>query len=90
VVPRVCFYSSQDVGLEAFFHFIEGDVTMSNQTANHLMDIAKRIRDMREILGYSMQKMAELTEVSTDTYKLYESGTIDLSVDDKRAYFSPN
>ena len=52
---------------------------MTNQsTANQLMDIALRIRDMREILGYSMQKMAELTEVSTDTYKLYESGTIDL------------
>ena len=52
---------------------------MTNQsTANQLMDIALRIRDMREILGHSMQKMAELTEVSTDTYKLYESGTVDL------------
>ena len=49
---------------------------MTNQsTANQLMDIALRIRDMREILGYSMQKMAELTEVSDEMYKLYESGT---------------
>ncbi|MBR4991138.1 MAG: AMP-binding protein, partial [Oscillospiraceae bacterium] len=52
---------------------------MSNQNPNNqLMDIAMRIRDMREILGYSMQKMAELTEVSEDMYKLYESGTEDL------------
>ena len=42
------------------------------------MDIALRIRDMREILGYSMQRMAELTDVTADTYKLYESGTVDL------------
>ena len=52
---------------------------MSNQSpANQLMDIALRIRDMREILGYSMQKMAELTEVSEEDYRLYESGTVDL------------
>ena len=52
---------------------------MSNQNStNQLMDIAMRIRDMREILGYSMQKMAELAEVSEDTYHLYESGTVDL------------
>ena len=52
---------------------------MTNQNpANQLMDIAMRIRDMREILGYSMEKMAELSEVSEEMYKLYESGTVDL------------
>ena len=52
---------------------------MSHQNpANQLMDIAMRIRDMREILGYSMQKMAELTEVSEEDYKMYETGTVDL------------
>ena len=52
---------------------------MTNQNpASQLMDIAMRIRDMREILGYSMQKMAELTEVSEENYKLYETGTVDL------------
>ena len=52
---------------------------MYNQTTdNQLMDIAARIREMREILGYSQQKMAEMTEVSEDTYLLYESGTMDL------------
>jgi len=43
-----------------------------------LMDIAARIRDMRDILGYSSQKMAELTEVSETIYRTYETGTVDL------------
>ncbi len=53
--------------------------TMSNQsTVNQLEEIALRIREMREILGYSMQKMADLTEVSEENYRLYESGIVDL------------
>ena len=52
---------------------------MSNQNpANQLMDIAMRIRGMREILGYSKQYMAEQTEVSEEVYRQYESGTVDL------------
>ncbi len=52
---------------------------MTNQnSATQLMDVAMRIRDMRELLGYSCEKMAELTEVSNENYKLYESGTVDL------------
>jgi len=52
---------------------------MSNMNpTTQLMDIAARIRDMRDILGYSSQKMAELTEVSEAVYRLYESGTVDL------------
>ena len=52
---------------------------MSSQNpATQLMEVATRIKDMRELLGYSMQKMAELTEVSEERYKLYESGTADL------------
>ncbi|MEF2838511.1 MAG: AMP-binding protein [Oscillospiraceae bacterium] len=52
---------------------------MSNQNpANQLMDIAMRIRGMREILGYSMQYMAEQTEVSEEVYRQYETGTVDL------------
>ena len=46
--------------------------------ATQLMDIAMRIRDMREILGYSMEKMASLTDISEENYHLYESGTVDL------------
>ena len=36
--------------------------TQSTQT--QLQEIALRIREMRDILGYSVQKMAQLTEVS--------------------------
>ena len=51
---------------------------MKQDPSTQLMEIAMRIRDMREILGYSMQKMAELTEVSEELYKLYEQGGTDL------------
>ena len=52
---------------------------MTNQsTAGQLMEIALRIREMREILGYSMEKMADLTEVSEEQYRIYETGTTDL------------
>ena len=46
--------------------------------STQLMDIATRIRGMREILGYSTQKMAEQTEVSEEIYCQYETGTVDL------------
>ena len=52
---------------------------MTNQnTANQLMDIAARIREMREILGFTEQKMAGLTDVSVADYQRFESGTVDL------------
>ena len=52
---------------------------MSNTTTStQLMEIAQRIREMREILGFSIEKMAAETEVSTDLYRQYESGSIDL------------
>ena len=54
-------------------------MVMSQQnSANQLMDVAQRIHNMRDILGYSIPKMAELTEISEDQYRLYESGTVDL------------
>ena len=50
----------------------------SQATATQLQEIASRIREMREVLGYSIQKMSELTEVSEELYRAYESGTEDL------------
>ncbi len=50
----------------------------NTNSSTQLMDIANRIRGMREILGYSMQRMAEQTEVSEEIYRQYESGTADL------------
>ena len=53
---------------------------MSNQTntANQLMDIALRIREMREIFGYSVLQMAEKAEISQALYEEYEAGATDL------------
>ena len=53
---------------------------MSNQTntANQLMDIALRIREMREIFGYSIPQMAELAEIPQELYLEYEAGSTDL------------
>ena len=53
---------------------------MSNQNtvSNQLMDVAARIREMRGIVGYSIQEMAEKTEISQELYVEYEAGTADL------------
>ena len=52
---------------------------MKTETAkNQLLEIAERIRDMREIMGFSESEMAEKTEVSLALYKAYESGEVDL------------
>ena len=53
---------------------------MSNQNtvSNQLMDVAARIREMRQIVGYSIQEMAEKTEISQELYIEYEAGTADL------------
>ena len=52
---------------------------MSTQTTlSQLHDIATRISDMREILGYSVEEMAARTEVTPDEYLAYESGEVDL------------
>mgnify|MGYP004531629363 FL=1 len=45
--------------------------------ANPLMEIAERIREMREIVGYTEAEMAEKTEVSVEQYHIYEQGTAD-------------
>ena len=45
--------------------------------ANTLFEIAMRIREMREICGYSIAEMAEKTEVSQEEYRNYESGEVD-------------
>ncbi len=51
---------------------------MSNTTSTQLLEIAQRIRELREILGINIETMASGTEVSIDRYKQYESGTVDL------------
>ena len=52
---------------------------MSTQTSlNQLAEVAFRIREMREIMGFTEEQMAANTEVTTEEYMRYEAGTVDL------------
>ena len=52
---------------------------MNNQSGvNQLEKIALRIREMRQIMGYTPLQMAELTEIQEDLYCAYETGKVDL------------
>ncbi len=53
-------------------------MAQAKTASNELMEVALRIRELREIAGYSEETMAELTDVTDDVYRLYESGTADL------------
>ena len=47
-------------------------------TKSQLLEVASRIREMREILGFSQNTMAQRTDLSLAEYKAYESGETDL------------
>ena len=50
-------------------------------TKNALMqlsEIASRIKELREIMGWSIAQMAEKTDVDEEKYNLYESGKADI------------
>ena len=52
---------------------------MNTQTdLNQLSAIASRLREMREILGWTTEDMAEKTEVSVEEYERYEAGRTDM------------
>ncbi len=52
---------------------------MSEQTAmTQLSEVASRIKEMREIMGWSESLMAEKTEINEDKYSLYENGKADM------------
>ena len=53
-------------------------MTAPNTVNNQLLDVALRIREMREIVGFSIAEMAEKTEIPESQYCEYESGTVDL------------
>ena len=50
---------------------------MATFEAKKLMEVATRIREMREIFSLSAEEMAEKTEVSVQEYKDYEEGKLD-------------
>ena len=44
---------------------------------NKLSEVARRIREMREICGFTVEQMAEKTEVTAEAYVRYEAGEMD-------------
>ncbi len=50
---------------------------MSTFETNKLVEVAGRIREMREIFGFTIKEMAEKTEVSVSQYLQYENGQLD-------------
>ena len=58
---------------------IEGEgMQVQTTSSNQLMDVALRIRELREIMGYSVEEMAQLTDITGDQYLEYEKGAMDL------------
>ena len=53
-------------------------VSKMNTGTNELLEMAQRIREMREIEELSVEELAQKTEVSVEEYKAYESGQKDL------------
>lgn len=47
-------------------------------TRQEIKEVVQRIREMRDICGFSASDMAEKTELSVEKYEEYESGTVDL------------
>jgi len=50
---------------------------MGTKTNTKLLEIGARIREMREIVGYSIEEMASLTDTTAEEYSDYEAGLID-------------
>ena len=50
----------------------------TNTAKEQLMEIAQRIKELREIMGWSAAEMAEKTEVSEEQYKIFESANADI------------
>ena len=50
----------------------------TNNTLNQLSEIATRIKELREIIGFSVNEMTQKTDVDEQTYLAYESGKVDI------------
>ena len=50
----------------------------SNNTLNQLSEVATRIKELREIMGFSVNTMTERTNVTEKQYLAYESGKEDI------------
>lgn len=59
-------------------HKLKGENIMTENSQTRLLDIAARIKEMREIMGWSTKEMADKTEVSEAEYITYEAAEADL------------
>ncbi len=50
----------------------------TNTAKEQLMEIAQRIKELREIMGWSAAEMAEKTEVSEEQYMIFENANADI------------
>ena len=50
----------------------------THNTLSQLSEVATRIKELREIIGYSVKEMTLKTDVDEKTYLLYESGKVDI------------
>ena len=50
----------------------------TNTAKEQLMEIASRIKEMRDIMGWSIAEMADKTEVSVENYMEYETANADI------------
>ena len=50
---------------------------MATVASEKLNEIAQRIRELREIAAFSVEEMAQKTEVTAEEYRLYEAGALD-------------
>jgi acetyl-CoA synthetase len=50
----------------------------TTNTDNKLFEVARRIKEMRSICDFSVEEMAEKTEVTPEQYLSFESGAEDL------------
>ena len=50
----------------------------TNNAFNELSQVAERIKELRDIMGWSVLEMAEKTDVSEEKYIAYESGETDI------------
>ena len=46
----------------------------------NIENVARRLRGLRDALDVSEQEIAENCGIDTDTYRRYESGTVDIPV----------
>ena len=50
----------------------------TNNTSKQLNEIATRVKELRDVMGFSVEDMAKKTDVCTELYLSYESGKIDI------------